>query len=200
MDLHGLPQFTVTVVRPSSADGVTEVVGELSHVRGVHNAGGYLYRPSGSSIAGDLDSVPRQPGVAIVFRTPDAGLAPELAPGVVYPWLDHYWQPYHLRMILAGPETWHQRVFVATPAHYFRQAGVLGWQPAGEALPADVEDLGVRSGAWDHEHCELCRTAIGIGGGATGYVNADELWLCPACFQRYATVRDVSFAAEQPGT
>ena len=145
---------------------------------------------------GDLDSVPRHPGEAIAFRTPDGSLAPELVPGVVFPWLDIYWQPYHLSMILAGPESWHPKVFAATDAHYFRQAGVIGWQPVGEALPAAAEDLGVRSGAWDHEHCELCRRNIGAGGVPTGYVNAEDLWLCAGCFERYAAVPDVSFAAE----
>jgi hypothetical protein len=130
MDLSGLPQFTVTAVRPQQPDGGpdgnTEVVGYLSHLRGVRNDSGSLYRPGGPSIVGGFDATPRQAGVPLVFITPDAELAPELAAGVVYPWLDSYWQPYHLDMILAGPEHWQRRTFTATPAHYFRLAGPAG--------------------------------------------------------------------------
>ena len=196
MDLSDLPQFTVTEVRPEGPDGDTEVVGQLSHLRGVHNEGGYLYRPGGPSLVGGFTVMPVQADVQLVFRTPDASLAPELAPGVVYPWLDIYWQPYHLDMILAGSAAWERRAFVPEPAHYFRLGGVTGWQPAGEPLPEGAEDLGVRGGAWDHEHCELCRANIGAGGVGEGYVYADDYWLCLECFERYAKRRDVSFAAE----
>jgi hypothetical protein len=196
VDLSDLPQFTVTPVRPRRSDGNTEVVGQLSHLRGVHNDGGYLYRSVAPSIVGVFDAVPRQPGVPLVFITPDAHLAPELAPSIVYAWLDIYWQPYHLAMILAGPEHWQRRTFTATPAHYFRQAGVTGWQPAGGPLPEGAEDLGVRGGAWNHEHCEICRATIGANGAAEGYANAQDYWLCQSCFDQYAARRDVSFAAE----
>ena len=196
MDLADLPQFTVLEIRPGPPDGDTEIVGRLSHLRGVHNDGGWLYRPSGPSIVGGLDAVPRLTGVPLVFTTPDAALAPELAVGVTYPWLDAYWQAYHLDMILAGPDAYERRTFAAEPAHYFRQAGVTGWQPLGGALPDGAEDLGVRSAAWDHEHCELCRAVIGTGGVTDGYVDEADRWLCPDCFARYAARRDVSFAAE----
>jgi hypothetical protein len=196
MDLSDLPQFTVTAVRPQGPDGNTEVVGQLSHLRGVHNDAGYLYRSVAPSIVGVFDAVPRESNVPLVFITFDAHLAPELAPGTVYAWLDIYWQPYHLDMILAGPEHWQRRTFTATPAHYFRQAGVRGWQPAGGPLPEDAEDLGIRAGAWDHEHCELCRATIGANGAPEGYVNAQNYWLCESCFDLYAVQRDVSFAAE----
>ena len=196
MDLSGLPQFTVLEVRPQRADGNSEIVGRFSHLRGVHSEDGYLYRANGPSVVGGFNAVPQEAGVSLVFITPDADLAPELAPGKVYAWLDQYWQPCHLDMILAGPEHWLRRTFRATPAHYFRLTGVIGWQPAGGQLPEGAEDLGVRGGAWDHEHCELCRAKIGAGGAPEGYVNAQDYWLCQGCFDRYAAVGDVSFAAE----
>ncbi len=196
MDVAGLPQFTVLEVRAPRADGDTEIVGRLSHLRGVRNDAGLLYRPGGPSIVGDLGAVPRDTAAPVVFTTPDAGLAPELTPGAVYPWLDGYWQAYHLDMILASPDCWQRRVFAASPAQYFRQAGVTGWQPVGGPLPDGAEDLGVRAGAWDHEHCELCEAHIGAGGTSEGYVDPGNRWLCPACFERYAACGDVSFAAE----
>jgi hypothetical protein len=121
MDLSDLPQFTVTAVESQRPNGNTEVVGQLSHLRGVHSDSGYLYRLDGPSICGVFDAVPQQSGVPLVFITSDARLAPELAPGSVYTWLDIYWQPYHLDMILSGPEHWQRQSFTAAPAHYFRQ-------------------------------------------------------------------------------
>jgi hypothetical protein len=196
MELDVLPQFTVVEVRPAHADGIVDVVGRFSHLRGVHNIGGYLYRQNGPSIVGEFDALPHVPGVALVFRTPDATLAPELVPSAVYPWVDQYWRPAHVAMILAGPLSWERRRFTAVPAHYFRQAGVVGWQLVGTPLPDGAEDLGVREGAWDHEHCELCRAHVGGSGAAVGYANADDDWLCERCFDQYASRRDVSFAAE----
>ena len=74
--------------------------------------------------------------------------------------LDGYWEAYHVSMVLAGQ--WTLRTFAAGDARYFRLAGALGWQPAGGTLPEGAEDLGVREGGWDHEHCELCRAQIGV--------------------------------------
>lgn len=196
MELADLPQFTVLEIRAAHPDGDTDIVGRLSHLRGVQSDGGWLYRPGGPSIIGRLATVPRDAGVPLVFTTPDAGLASELAPGMTYPWLDDYWQAYHLDMVLAGPAHFAHRVFVTEPAHYFRLAGVTGWQPLGGPLPEGAEDLGVRPGGWDHEHCELCRTTIGAAGVADGYVDRDDRWLCPDCFARYAARRNVSFVAE----
>ena len=94
-------------------------------------------------------------------------------------------------MILAG--RWEPRTFSAAPAQYFRLGGATGWQPVGEALPHGAEDLGVRDGGWDHEHCELCNAHIGGTSDPHGYVDPEEHWLCPPCYQRYAVARDLAF-------
>ena len=143
---------------------------------------------------GALSRVPASTAETVEFATPDARLAPELAPGVSYPWVDGYWQAYHVAMILNGQ--WQARLFSPAPARYFRQDGVTGWQPEGAPLPEGAEDLGVREGAWDHEHCELCNARIGASGDPHGYVDAEDHWLCTDCYRRYAVPRDVSFAAE----
>ena len=194
MDSSGLPQFTVVEVRAGPADGRSVVAGHFSHLRGVRNNGGWLYRQPGPSVVGGLSLVPSAAGEPVEFRTPDLALAPELRVGAVYPWVDEYWQAYHVDMVLAG--RWEARTFAATPARYFRLGGVTGWQPEDAPLPKGAEDLGVRGGAWDHEHCELCREHIGGPGDPKGYVDPEDHWLCEACYHRYAVPRDVSFAAE----
>jgi hypothetical protein len=124
----------------------------------------------------------------------DVALAPEMRVGAMYPWIDGYWQAYHVAMVLAGK--WTPRVFSATPAHYFRLAGVRGWQPEGGMLPLGAEDLGVQPDAWDHEHCELCQARIGVSGDPSGYVDPEDHWLCVECYSRYGITRDVSFVAK----
>lgn len=144
MELTGLAQFVVDDVAPASANGDAVVVGRFSHLRGVRNDGGYLYRRPGPSIAGALVRMPATPGEAVEFRTPDLALAPEMRPGVAYPWVDRYWQVYHVDMVLAG--RWKARTFAAAAAHRFRLRGIAGWQPVGAPVPEGAEDLGVREG------------------------------------------------------
>ena len=54
MDLSGLPQFTVSEIRQGPAPDVTLIVGRLSHLRGVHNDRGWLYRGEHKSVIADL--------------------------------------------------------------------------------------------------------------------------------------------------
>ncbi len=194
MDLSVLPHFTVDTVQHAPGDGDRTITGRISPLHGVRNAGGWLYRRPGPSIAGWLSHVPATPREVVEFHTFDLALAPELRAGVSYPWIDEYWQAYHVDMILAGQ--WEERVFVSTPARYFRLNGVIGWQPDGTPLPEDAEDLGVRDGGWDHEHCALCGAHIGAAGEPHGFVDPGEHWLCDACYHTYALPRDLGFLTE----
>ena len=78
------------------------------------------------------------------------------------------------------------------PAH-FRQGDVHGWTKAGATLPDDAIPTGVNDGGWDHQHCELCESHIGRGGGAHGYVDRNDRWLCERCFQNDADPRSLGF-------
>lgn len=194
MNLSGLPQFTVDEVRVAVGDPEVTLVGRLSHLRGVRNAGACLYRSATASMHGVVATPPAVAGDPVAFRTCDVALAPELRVGSVYPWVDGYWQAYHIAMILAGQ--WEPRRFQSTPARYFRLAGVTGWQPVDAPLMEGAEDLGVRVGGWDHEHCELCRRSIKAADDADAYVDPADHWVCAECYDRYALTRDVSFATE----
>lgn len=194
MNITGLPQFTVDKIRTLSGDPEVTLVGRLSHLRGVRNAAACLYRSAAASIHGVAASIPSVAGDPVAFRTCDVTLAPELRIGSSYPWLDGYWQAYHIAMILDG--RWEPRRFRSAPARYFRLAGVTGWQPVDAPLAEGAEDLGVRDGGWDHEHCELCGRSINGADATTAYVDAADHWLCAECYERYARTRDVSFAVE----
>ena len=194
MDLSGLPQFTVEEIRQSPRDPEVVLVGRLSHLQGVRNQAAWLYRSTGPSLIGTIAQVPIVPNELVEYRTADAALAPELRVGAVYPWVDYYWQAYHVAMVLAG--RWERRTFTAEPARHFRWQGVTGWQPVDASLPEGAEDLGVKEGGWDHEHCELCRARIGDAKQPDGYVDPEEHWLCLACHERYAVMRDLSFVVD----
>lgn len=73
------------------------------------------------------------------------------------PGVDGYWQAYQIAMVLAG--RWEQRTFVAEAAHYFRHAGVVGWQPAG-GQRSEVADLGVREGGTTSTASCVARTSV----------------------------------------
>jgi hypothetical protein len=196
MVLSDLPQFAIAEVLDGPTPGENVLLGRFSHLRGVRNKRGWLYRNGERSVVGDLLRVPVSQDEQASFLTPDAVLVPELGPGSTYPWLDGYWEPRHVAMVLAPEESWSRQSFAATSARYFRLDGVTGWQPVEAPLRQDAEDLGVREGAWDHEHCELCNATIGAGGAAEGLVNPDNYWLCVGCHERYALPHDLSFALE----
>jgi hypothetical protein len=199
MTVEDLPQFTVDEIHPMEGEEKTLIIGRFSHLRGVRCPRGYLYRASGPSIGAELESVPSTSAAPVRLLTADAEYAPDLKPGVSYPWLDGTWQPYHLKMVLAPVERWQRREFSAAPARYFLLDGVTGWQPADATLPDGATDLGVRPGDWNHEHCELCPAELEAASSPEGYVDPDGRWICAHCFANYAMRNDISFAVTAPG-
>jgi hypothetical protein len=196
MKLQDLPQFTVEEVHGTSNDGETLVLGRLSHLRGIRGTRGYFFRPGGPSIVGDLDAVPSTETERVRFLTTEAEYAPELKPGIVYPWLDGNWQPGHISMILSPHERWERRTFSTSPARYFLVDGIMRWQPVDAPLPRGATDLGVHAGGWEHQRCELCPEELSAESTAEGFVDADNRWLCTHCFERYAKSQDISFAID----
>ena len=194
MNLSDLPQFTIATIRRGSDNGDAVLIGRLSHLTGVRDTTAWLFRSATGSLIGTIDRVPVSADETIAFETQDLALAPELCVGATYPWIDGTWQAYQVAMILRGQ--WTKRTFTSEPARYFRFAGTIGWQPLDLPLFEGAEDLGIREGAWDHEHCDLCNARIGKSGVSDGFVDPDDHWLCPECYGRYAVHQDVSFVAE----
>lgn len=193
MDLAGLPQFSIAEIHQGPSSGERTLRGTLSHLTGVRNTRGWIYRGQDSSLIGDLDAIPAAPNQVVLFVTPDIDRVDELRVGQMYPWLDGYWQAHHLAMIFAPADRWQRRTLEATPARYFTLNGVTGWQPLDVQLPVGAIDRGVKEGAWDHEHCELCNARIGPGDDPEGWIDPDGRWLCHDCHARYARRHDVSF-------
>jgi hypothetical protein len=194
MNLDDLPQFTVDEIHSQEGERNTLIIGHFSHLRGVRSQRGYLYRSSGPSILGELESIPSASAESVRFLTTEADYAPDLKPGVSCPWLDGEWRPYHLKMILSSAQRWQRREFSASPARFFLLDGVTGWQRADAELPRGATDLGVRPGGWNSEHCELCPAQLEVSSSPEGFVDPDGRWICAHCYANYAVRNDISFA------
>lgn len=134
-----------------------------------------------------------QPGASVAFLAAGWSVPPDLAPGTTLPWLDGYWDPQQIEMVLDPNHGWERRVFAASPARFFEKDGIHGWAPVGDRIPEGARDTGIREEAWDHEHCEICFAHIGAGGAPEGYVDAEERWLCVNCYEKHAARQDISF-------
>lgn len=189
MKLRDLAQFSVESVRDAATN--PRLVGHLSHMRGVREGRSWLYAGD-DSVIGDLEQLDPATGAA-VFWAPYWTAESPAQPGTSLPWVDAYWQAYHVSMIIDQTNSWRRAEFVAEDAQAFVLDGHRGWQKLGQELLDGAVARGVVPGGWDHEHCELCRAHIGAGGAAFGYVDVEDRWLCEACYRRYAEPHDLSF-------
>jgi hypothetical protein len=187
MTLKDLPALAVEEITLDADD--LRLRGRFSHLRGVHIGTSYLY-------CGDA----QWPGELIELDV-DTRYATFVAPswvqrdlinvGSVVPWLPSSWQYFHVNMILTS--SWERRTFVPSDAQHFRWGNSHGWTKAGARLSDGEVPTHIKKGGWDHEECRICDAHIGRGGSPEGYVNPDDAWLCPACYERYGRIRDLGF-------
>ena len=88
------------------------------------------------------------------------------------PWIDGYWQPYQIAMIIDADAHWERTLFVPSPAQYFVNGDQVGYCPLGQALPERAVATEIKAAAWDHEHCEICNEKIGVGGDRYAFETA----------------------------
>jgi hypothetical protein len=187
--LDDLPAFQVLQI--TNADD-PELIGVFTHLKSVRTGRSWLYAGDADSLIGDLvdlDEATRHARFTAPFWSPTS----PIQVGSVVPWLDGYWQAYHLTMILDQQAAWKRTEFTPSPAQHFRQGDVHGWTKAGHKLPDDAVPTSVDELGWDHEHCELCQSRIGRGGAHHGYVDRNDRWLCEPCYQHYAEPRSLGF-------
>ncbi len=189
MQLDDLPHFVIDAVE--EAESAPLLLGRFTTMAGVREGRSWLY-DGDESLIGDVESLELSTRRA-TFSAPDWTSASRAQPGVSLPWVDGYWQAYHLSMILDRANVWHRTTFTPSAAQYFLVQGHQGWQPTGQRLPEGATPEEVVEGGWDHEHCELCMAKIGASGAPIGYRDTSNRWLCERCFQRYAEPRDLAF-------
>ena len=191
--LSVLPLFHVLdVVR--SADGTAVVQGRLDNCF-IKNDGPrwfWLWPSENDAITPSMKDLDETSGkVTIIIDHSD--MRDSIRAGATLHWLTPYWQAYHVPMILAGQ--WTKLEFKAEDAIRFAMNGWQGWARHDGAIPEGAVRTGVESGGWDHEHCEICNSRIGYEGSPVGYIDADEHWLCPNCYDKWAVTRSLGFLA-----
>jgi hypothetical protein len=189
--LDGLPRFSIDTVNISE-DGSAFVEGCLEGWKAGMDGPlwFWLWTSDTEAITPSLQAVAPQ-GCRVSVRIEAEELAVSVRPGAALPWLSPYWQADHVWMIRRGE--WQQRTFAAHDAVHFRLDGAHGWNRAEQEIPPDAVASGVEASGWDHEHCEICGARIGKNGLARGYVDPEDHWLCPACYERWAQRRDLTF-------
>jgi hypothetical protein len=188
--LDDLPGFQVDGI--SAEECNPKLTGTFTHLKGVRRGRSWLYASSASSLIGDLvdlDETSRRATFIAPFWSSDS----PIQVGTVAPWVDGYWQPYHVSMILDPDAVWRRTKLCASPAQHFDVGGLHGWGEVGRALPEGAVPTFVQDNGWDHEHCELCWASIGPGGQPYGYVDQDDRWLCEGCYGSYAATRSLGF-------
>jgi hypothetical protein len=187
--LEDLPAFEVVHI----AEGTeTELIGVFTHLRSVRPGRSWLYAGDAGSLIGDLgyiDVTNRRARFVAPFWSP----ASPIQVGSLVPWLDAYWQAYHVTMVLDAEANWRRTKFVPGAAQHFRQDSVFGWTKAGQKLPEGAAPTHIDDEGWDHEHCELCQSKIGRGGSTHGYINRHGRWLCERCYEDYGASHSLDF-------
>jgi len=187
--LGDLPAFRVLQI--ANAEN-PELLGMFTHLKGVRAGRSWLYAGDADSLIGDLLDIDEATQRAR-FTAPFWSSASPIQVGSAVPWLDGYWQAYHLTMILDPQAVWKRTEFAPSPAQHFQQGDVHGWTKAGAKLPDDAVPTHIDEVGWDHEHCELCQSKIGRGEDAYGYVDHNDRWLCERCYHAYAEPRSLAF-------
>src|SRR6266704_1509923 len=101
MLLSDLPHFVIDTSR--DADTPPRLVGHFTALASVREGRSWLYDPE-DPLIGDLEELVPEELVPnerrAVFATPDWTSRSRAQPGAALPWIDGYWQAYHVSMIL----------------------------------------------------------------------------------------------------
>src|SRR5208282_6829471 len=131
-----------------------------------------------------------------------------------FPYLDGYWQAYHVWMVTEPQWKWKEVTFQPSaviaeraPADGTTVGGdgrpIKGWikfskkvspegkeriypvNSQGDSIPPKTNPEWIVPRGWDHEHCELCNGHIDAGD--VGYTDLSEHWVCKVCFTKYVS-------------
>lgn len=187
MKLADLPQFTISAVRPGAGGGWA-LEGQFNHLETVREERSWLYVSRRDSLIGDLEALDAQTRQAR-FMISDPNPPPAWLTGATLPWLDGWWQAFHVTLILDPGHPWERVSFASRDALQSRMPGYRVLREAAGDPP--TPDEVVVPGGWDHEHCMLCNAHIDPG--AEAYTDPEGNWLCAPCHTAFAEPHDLSF-------
>jgi len=192
--LKDLPQFTILSLSVEKKDVC--LIGSFNRIDGVDEYRSWLMNEKNCFI-GDLEKLNPQQKTA-VFITPEQE-AKNIIKGHQFAWINGCWQPRLIRRILDDNNHWIKKIFKPTDAQEFIQhniknrTDIRGWTKIDNQIPRNAQSTKIISGGWDHEHCEICTSRIGVGGELIGYKDEANIWLCEKCYSMYALHNDLSF-------
>ncbi|MDR3628560.1 MAG: hypothetical protein P4L45_17065 [Ignavibacteriaceae bacterium] len=191
--LDSLPQFRIDSIESNGKDYM--IIGSFNHVSGIRNDTGWLYniaswKDSGSVTIISLKDISSK---SVKLSLYDSEYISIFQPGKAFPYIDGYWQPMDVAIILDELSTWNKVHFKPTDAEYFRLNGAIGWQETGKKLPVGAQFMELKKDGWDHEHCRLCWENISLQTQPFGYRNNDNIWVCESCYTKYVLTHNLDF-------
>jgi hypothetical protein len=194
--LEDLPHFMVSGVKRGevASDGYIplELSGAFDTLEGIREGRCWLLLPGKQSLIGDLTSLNPDTRTALCLTSEKA--VPDVL-GRSLPYLDGFWQAYHVWMVTDANQPWQEVVFHSSDAVSFSCEGGDGRKIRGlrKAKPEDSQnpELQIVRNGWDHEHCELCNAHIDPGDSC--HRDAEGAWVCQRCFRQFVQPHDLSF-------
>jgi len=219
--LEDLPHFLIVGIKQGATqpNGYSDFAlsGVFDKVEGVREERCWLLLPERDCLIGDLRGLDPEAKTAVFFIYSTSETKKPDVHGSKLPYLDGYWQAYHVWMVLEPEWIWKPlafqsrdavgRRFQADEVQVIDGQNVSEWIEVkdtagrgnrryypvypGRQAPFLIRPDSVIAAGWDHEHCELCRSHI--ESGERGYVDPSGHWVCEGCYAKYVSVHDLSF-------
>jgi hypothetical protein len=113
LQLADLPHFTILGSR--LIDGGWVLDGQFTHLETVREGRSWLYVSRADSLIRDLEALDPVSRTAR-FNTMDPAAPPDWVLGASLPWLDGWWQAYHVTLVLDEKHPWERVTLVARDA------------------------------------------------------------------------------------
>jgi len=217
--LKDFPQFIVATIHHcgTGSDGYArvELDGKFDRLIDESEGNWFFLLTDSESICATLKSLDKETKTATL--TCDEKDEPKIA-GKALAYLNRFWRPHHVWMILDRSWGWERKQFqgsdAVADAFESKDVSIVDGQevrvwnklrpvnpghatryyPASDQSSPPGSEPQLVAGGWDHEHCALCNAHIDVAG--FGYCGADGRWLCEKCYERYVMQRDLSFTDE----
>jgi hypothetical protein len=191
--LTELPQFELTDFLTHTSYGSPGFSGRFDRTEGVREIVCWLRISGEKHSKGSLHAFDARSHTATFL--PWEGRE-YLSIGMKLPWIDAFWKPTDIEMVIDPAWSWTQTRFELRDGWRIDadiEGAIMAKAPEPE-VPVP-EGVTLISKGWDHEHCHFCWQKIGTGGAASGFIDSAGTWLCENCYSSFVVTHDLSFMA-----